>query len=134
MGCKRICNGCIVSAIVSLILAILAGVFYSPAVVTGIVALLYTIIGLSALFLIFLIVIILSAKRSENACVCQNGTCLLIGSLGAIISAALTIALAVSATATAVLIGIVAFFTVLAIIQFFLLISCLIKTNCMYND
>ena len=134
MGCKKNCGGCIISAIIALVLAILAGVFYDAAVVTGIVGLLYTIIGLAAFFLITLIGTILLGKRKEDYCVCKNGTCVLIGSLGAIISSALTIALAVSATLTAVLIGIVTFFIVLAIIEFFLFILCQIQTNCMYHD
>ncbi len=134
MGCKKSCGGCIISAIIALILAILAGVFYSSAVVTGIAALLYTIIGFSAFFLIALIVISLFGRKREEYCVCKNGTCVLIGSLGAIIASALTIALTVSATATAVLIGIVTFFIVLAIIEFFSLIQCLVKANCVCND
>ena len=134
MGCKKSCGGCIVSAIISLILAIIVGVLFDTAVVTGIVALLYTIIGAAAFFLLALIVIALFAGKREDNCVCKNGACLLIGSLGAIISAALTLALSVSATLTAVLIGIVTFFTVLAIIEFFLLILCLVEANCMYKD
>ena len=134
MGCKKNCGGCLISAIIALVLAILAGVFYSTAVVTGIVGLLYTIIGVSAFFLITLIAILLLGKRKEDYCVCKNGTCVLIGSLGAIIASALSLALTVSATLTAVIIAFVTFFIVLAIIEFFLLILCLIRTSCMYND
>ena len=129
MGCKRNV-GCIIPAIISVIIAVIVGFTFSTTVVTGLVALLYTIIGVAAFFLITLIVIALLRTKREKDCVCENGTCLLFGSLGAIVTSAITIALTVSATITAILVGIVTFFIVLAIIEFFLLISCIAQSNC----
>lgn len=133
MGCKR-SYGCFIPVIISLIIAIIVGVIFTPAVVTGLTTLLFIIFGVAAFFLVSLIAIILFGRKKEEFCVCEYGTCLLVGALGAIIASAITLALTVSATVTAILIGIVTFFIVLAIIQFFLLILCLIKTDCMYKE
>lgn len=133
MGCKRNC-GCLIPVIISLIIAIIVGVIFTPTVVTGLTTLLFIIFGVAAFFLVALIAIILFGRRREDYCVCEFGTCLLIGSLGAIISSTIALALTVSTTVTAILIGIITFFIVLAIIQFFLLILCLIKVDCMYKE
>lgn len=133
MGCRRTC-GCIVPAVISLLIAVIIGVIFTPAVVTGLTTLLFIIFGVAAFFLVALIAIALFGRKREDFCVCETGTCLLVGSLGAIITSAITLALTVSATVTAILVGIVTFFIVLAIIQFFLLILCLVKANCMYKD
>ncbi len=134
MGCKNKSYGCIIPAVISLILAVIVGVVFDAAVVTGLVALLYTILGVAAFFLITLIVIALLPTRRENYCVCENGTCLLLGSLGAIITSVITLALTVSTTVTAVLLGIVTFFIALAIIEFFLFILCIVNSNCTCKD
>lgn len=133
MGCRRTC-GCIVPAVISLLIAVIVGVIFTPAVVTGLTTLLFIIFGVAAYFLLALIAIVLFGKRKEDFCICEFGTCLLVGSLGAIITSAITLALTVSATVTAILVGIVTFFIVLAIIQFFLLVFCLVKSSCMYKE
>lgn len=130
MGCRNRSIGNIISIIISIVLAIIVLFIFSSAVVTGLVALLYTIFGFSIFALITLIIISLLPKGKQDYCVCKYGPFLLVGTLGSIVFSILTIALTVPEAVLAIFAAIVTFFIVLTILEFFLLILCIINANC----
>ncbi len=133
MGCKKDCNfGCIIAIVISIIVAILAGVFFAGAT-ASLLPLLYTIIIGAVLILAVLIIVALMSCKKDDKCVCKYGSCLLIGTLGAIITSVATIYVLEFTTILAVLFGIVIFFAVLAVLEFFGFVNCLIKEDCKYS-
>ncbi len=130
MGCYRKSGLNIISIIISIVLAFIVFSVFSTAVFTAIPTLLFTAIGVTAFFLIVLLLTIFLSKRKEEYCLCEFVPLLLVGILGTIVVSAIILAITVGATALGILVAIFSFFFSLAIIQFFLLVLCLIKIEC----
>ena len=116
IGCKNVITN-IVVLIISIIIAFIVFNIFSTTLVTGLVALLYTIFGISVFSLIVLLSMLFKLKGKEEQCICEFGPFLLIGIFGTIIFSILTIALTVEATILTILISIIAFFASLQIIE-----------------
>ena len=124
----------IIAIIISIILAIVVSSIFSVAIFTNIPGILFTVLGISAFFLVTLIVTFFIVGKKEQDCICNYGPLLLLGSLGAIITSGLTALITVSVAVSAVIFGIVTFFFALAVIEFFLYVLCLIKNGCKCNE
>lgn len=130
MGCYKKSGLNIISIIISIVIAFVIFSVFSPAIFTAISTLLFTAIGVTAFFLIVLLVSIFVSRREEEYCLCEFGPLLLVGVLGTITLAATILAITVGEIALGILFTIFSFFFALAIIQFFLLVFCLIKIEC----
>ena len=122
MGCYKKSGLNIISIIISIVIAFVIFSVFSPAI--------FTAIGVTAFFLIVLLVSIFVSRREEEYCLCEFGPLLLVGVLGTITLAATILAITVGEIALGILFAIFSFFFALAIIQFFLLVFCLIKIEC----
>ena len=72
--CK--CN-CLIDAVISLALGIVIGLIYSTGILTGITTVIWIILGIAILTLILSLV--------NRKCLCQNGECIAISAIGAIV-------------------------------------------------
>ena len=106
--CK--CN-CLIDAVISLALGIVIGLIYSTGILTGITTVIWIILGIAILTLILSLV--------NRKCLCQNGECIAISAIGAIVFSiiALSITLATSIV-YAIIIGILGFFASLFLLHF----------------
>lgn len=133
MCCKKD-FGCLILVIISVIIGILVGIAFGTGIITGIIAALWTVLGIAILAILTLLGIAIFGRRDAEECLCRNGNCLLFGAIGTVIFSIVTLALTVSAIATAVLVGITAFFAILTILAFAKLIACLINEACYYKQ
>lgn len=134
MGCYKKNGLNIVSVIISIVLAFIVFSVFSTTIFTALPTLFFIAIGITAFFLIVLLGAIFFSRRKEEYCLCEYGALLLVGILGTIIISTLTLAITVGATALSILVAIFAFFFSLSIIQFFLLVLCLINVECICRD
>ena len=130
MGCYKKSGLNIISIIISIVLAFIVFSVFSESIFTEIPTLLFTAIGITGFFLVALFVTIFASRRREDYCLCEFAPLLLVGILGTIALATIILAITVGATALGILVSIFSFFFVLAIIQFFLFVLCLIKIEC----
>ncbi len=129
MGCQKKYYVNIIPVIISIVLAFIVFSIFSVTIFTNIPAILFTILGISAFFLVILI-ISLFVIRKEDICICSYGSLLLLGTLGSIVVSGIAATITLAATALAVFFGIITFFFALAIIEFFLFILCIINNKC----
>ena len=130
MGCYKKTGLNIVSVIISIVLAFIVFSVFSTTIFTAIPTLLFTAIGITGFFLLVLLGTILFSRRNREYCLCEFGVLLLVGILGTLVVSTLLLGITVGATALAILFAIFTFFFALAVLQFFLLVLCLIKIEC----
>ena len=91
-----------------------------------------TFAGVS-LILIF-IAAVFAIKKETRQCICENGNCVVLGSVGTLIIAITALAYIESLVAAsilpAILVGTLGFFVSLTFLSFIALTLCLIKSNC----
>ena len=130
-------NKCIVPIIISVIIGVLIGVlFYTGFITSAIIStpLIFaaTFAGVS-LILIF-IAAVFAIKKETKQCICENGNCVVLGSVGTLIIAITALAYIESLVAAsilpAILVGTLGFFVSLTFLSFIALTLCLIKSNC----
>ena len=128
---------CIIEVIISIIAGVLVGVLFSNSVITALtgfvaVALIVSAIGLAILLGSLAISSVSGACNEFKKCICKNGTCLLVASLGGLIAGTVAVILniAVVSIATTLAIAFTTFFFVWVILSIFSLILCLIKETC----
>jgi hypothetical protein len=138
MDCRKNCLiacGCInltISTIFAAAIGILFFFNYIPSIVTAI----WISFGLGVLSLILLFVGLLGASanpcRILSRCLCARGGCLLVGSIGTIVSAltALAIVLNPSWILTVILVAIGAFFTAMMLVALFSILMCFVCAQC----
>lgn len=136
------CNKCrvgildVVALIIAIVAGVVVGVFFASAAIPVVEALIIAGLVIAGVFLLALIVItiittVFPCERDER-CFCCNGTILLIGVLGTLLSAiaALISGLLTTSIASAILVGLTAFFFVIMIFKIFSWINCVILSKC----
>ena len=125
--------GTVLGIIFGVIIAIFFSLGFTPLILTGI----WVAFALGATVLIYVIVSGLINSGNEimsmtGSCFCKYTKCLLIGSIGTVLSAlaAVSITLDIAVTAIVVLIGIGVFFFVFMISALISYVMCLIKKSC----
>ena len=139
------CNGCSLKAcscigvILSIIFGAAIGVLFAFRYIPAIVVSAWIAFGLGVLTLILLTIGVFFAGISMpnvlSKCLCLNGTCLLVGSIGTIIMAlaALSISLTPAFISIIVLVALGAFFFALMLISLIATISCIICKACTHH-
>lgn len=122
-------NTCLATIAISLVIGILAGIVFFGALLPGIVTII--IIGL-LLATVSIFAILLIKGRKEELCLCEYGTCLVIGIFGTIVTGiiALSLVLLTGSILFAVLIGLFGVFLVLTLLNLALILLCVVRTNC----
>lgn len=130
-------NKCIVPIIISIIIGILAGVLFYTEIVTSAIIFIpvvfATVFAGVSLILLF-IASVFAIKKEAKQCICENGNCVILGSVGTLITAitalAFTESLIAASILPAILIGALGFFFSLTFLSFIGLTLYLIKSNC----
>lgn len=128
--------GCLIPAIISIILGIIVGFISFTVAIPGLIIAIWIAFGISigALILVFLTAI--QAQRREEWCVCKYGSCITMGAITTIIATiiGLSITILTGVLATAILIGLGTLFLAFTIFSVFEFMMCLVKTNCKCRD
>lgn len=141
MGCKNNCGffGCeCLGVLISIVFGAVIGILFAFGFIPNIVTAVGIALGTSALFLIFLVAILLLGSTNENSilasCCCKNTYCLLAGIIGTFISSSAALAIVLTNTIPLViaLIAIIAFFFSLLWLGLIGFISC-IKCKLCHN-
>ena len=129
MGCR--CEGtpCILPIVLGIIGGILVVLFGT---ILNIIPFLWITFGiaLGALVLTFIAALVEEddrRKERDYGCVCKNGTCLILGALGALVTSIIGIAGGVLGT---ILTFLVVGFLIWTIVALILLLICLVKATC----
>lgn len=125
-------KGCLIATLVAVIFGFIIGILFFLGFIPLIVIAIAIALGFATLILILLTLISAFGKREIDRCICFKGKCVLIATLGTILTAtaALSIILIAGVIINAVLVGIVAGFAIMTIVTLYQLIACIIKTNC----
>jgi len=127
---------CIIGILIGLIIGIIIGVLFAFGYIPYITTAVWIAFGLAALSLIIIVAAVLLAVSTNSKllakCLKHNITCLIVGTLGTLISAlaALSIELNTAYLSVAILIGIGAFFTSLMLIALIIFILCIVDNLC----
>ena len=129
--CKS--NTCLISVAISILIAIALAIAFFVGVLPGIIALIIAVLILAALATLS---IILVKGYRENWCLCDNGTCLVIGIAGTLSfgTIALAITLTVGAILSAILIALVGFFAGLTLTNLISLLICVSRSSCGHKE
>ena len=127
---------CVVPAIVGIILGIVIGVLVNTGVIVGFLPIVWAAFGIGLFAILLLVLISIFGDRREEKCVCDNGTCLVIGAIGTVLLALAILAViaTVPLTTLAVLFGIGGFFFVFTWVSLFKLLLCLADADCNCRD
>lgn len=118
--CK--CN-CLIDAVISIALGIIIGLIYSTGILTGIITIIWIVFGISILTLIL--------SLTNKKCLCKNGKCIAIATIGAIVFSIIALAITLQTTlAYAIIIGIFGFFASFVLTSLFRLINCIAEESC----
>lgn len=116
------CN-CLIDAIISLALGIIIGLIYSTGIITAITTGIWIILGIAILTLILSLV--------NRKCLCQNGECIAVATIGTIALSIVTLSITLLPTLVySIIIGILGFFAVFVLTSLYRLIRCLAKDSC----
>lgn len=129
--CGKECN-CIFAIIVGLILGVVVGILFFLGSIASIVNAIIVSAIISLVVLVLTTLIAIFSDNMETKCLCKNGKCALIGSIATLVLTiiALAVTLATGALASAILVGLGAFFVILTVISFVELIFCIIDKKC----
>ena len=129
--CKN--NTCLISVAISIIIAIALAIAFFAGVLPGIIALVIVTLILAALATLSLVLV---KGYRDNWCLCDNGTCLVIGIAGTLFfgAIALTVTLTVGAVLSAILIALVGFFAGLTFTNLMALLLCVSKSSCGHKE
>lgn len=129
--CKN--NTCLISVAISIIIAIALSIAFFVGVLPGILALVIAALILAGLAALS---IILVKGYRDNWCLCDNGTCLIIGTAGTLFFGTITLAitLTVGAVLSAILIALVGFFAGLTLTNLIALLLCVSKSSCGHKE
>ncbi len=130
-------NKCVIPMIISIILGFIAGVlFYTGTIAAALIQVpIIFATAFAGISLILLYVgIVFATKKETKECICDYGSCLLLGGIGSIFTGffGLTVVSSLAATSaiSAILVGLIGFFLVLNFLSIIDLFLCLIKDNC----
>lgn len=125
-------KNCAISVILSVILGIIIGGLFSAGLITVITAGIIIALIFAAIALLYLIIAIKGSD--DKKCLCNNGVCVLVGSIGSIITGVIGLSVTLTTAFLGILlVGLIGFFFALTVISIFLLFLCLLKNKC-YNN
>jgi len=130
------CNACsCIGIIISILLATIVGVLFAFGLIPAIVVSAWIAFGIGVFVLIVLIAgLYLAAVNPRSAlskCLCQNAICMLIGSIGTIVTALAGLSiLLIICIPVIVLVAVGAFFLSLLLQSLICFIICLVKKMC----
>ncbi len=129
--CKN--NTCLISIAISILIAIALSIAFFVGVLPGVLALIIAFLVLASLSTL---VIVLVKGYRDNWCLCDNGTCLIVGIAGTLFfgTIALAVTLTFGAILSAILIALVGFFTGLTFTNLIALLICVSKSSCGHKD
>lgn len=130
--CNKQCNNCLAAIIIGAIAGVIIGLLFFFALIPGIITAIIVGLIFAAISLILITVIAAFAEKNAEKCVCKDGKCIVIGSIGTIVLGivALAITLTTGSVGVAILIGLLGAFLVGTIISLLFLGLCLAKSNC----
>ena len=126
-------NTCLISVAISIVLAIALAIAFFAGVLPEIIGL---VIASLILALVSTIVIVLVKGYRQDYCLCDNGTCLVVGIGGTLLLGAISLAvtLTVGAILSTILIALVGFFAALTLTNLIALLFCVSKANCGHKE
>ena len=128
--------GCIIPLLIGAVLGIVVGYISYSTLIPGIVTALWIGFGIGVGTLILLLLLALFANCKQERCLCENGLCFAISTLGTIVTTIIGLAITIvtGSVLVSALIGLATLFLVATLINIFNLLNCLIKTRCCYKD
>ena len=128
--------GCIIPLLIGAVLGIVVGYISYSTLIPGIVTALWIGFGIGVGSLILLMLLAIFANCKQERCICENGPCLAISTLGTIVTTIIGLAITIvtGSVLVSALIGLATLFLVATLINIFNLLNCLIKTRCCYKD
>lgn len=131
------CGGkCLLPAIVGIIFGIVIGVLVNAGTIVNFLPIVWAAFGIALFSVLLLVLISVFGERREEKCVCENGTCLVIGAVGTVLLALAILAVltVVTGVALAVLFAIGGFFFVFTLVSLLELLLCLSEATCFRRD
>lgn len=125
-------NNCLAAIIIGVIAGVIIGLLFFFALIPGIITAIIVALIFAAISLILITIIAAFVEKDKEKCVCKDGKCIVIGSLGTIVLGiiALAITLTTGSVGVAILIGLLGAFLVETLISVLFLGLCLVKANC----
>lgn len=142
MDCERSCgcpsNICI-EVLISVVAATVVGLLFGFGLIPHIVTAVWIVFGFAVLNLIFLVVGLFSASLFRHTllgrCLCCKGKILLVAIIATIILTIVALSITITtAIWIIVLIAFVAFFATLMLVEFVLLLKCLLNGLCCWRE
>ena len=135
MCCNKNCD-CVSAVILGAIAGVIIGLLFFFAVIATLATAVWISFGIAAVSLIVLTAVAAFGKPNVSKCICKFGSCLLIGSIGTILTVLIgsVVTLATGSVIAAIWIGIGAFFSAITVFSFVSFILCLIDSNCRCKD
>lgn len=130
--CECRCGRCILPLIIGIIFGIITAVLVNNGVIINFLPITWATFGIGLLAIVLLILIALFSEDDVDECVCDNGKCLAIGSIGTVLLAVIILAVftVTAETASVVLFGILGFFFIFTLTSLLQLILCLVDNDC----
>lgn len=130
--CECRCGRCIIPTIIGIVFGIITGVLVNTGVITNFLPIAWIAFGIGLLAIVLLILIALFSEDEATECVCENGKCLAIGTIGTVFLAIVILAVSAITTgvAAAVLFGILGFFFIFTWVSLLQLLLCLVEAAC----
>lgn len=124
--------GCILPLLVGAVLGIVVGYISYSTLIPGIVTALWIGFGIGIGTLILLLLLSIFANCKQERCICENGTCLAISTIGTIITTIIGLAITIvtGSVLVSALIGLATLFLTATLINLFQLLTCLINSIC----
>lgn len=128
-NCKRR-GSCAAIAIVSILVGVALGITAFSVAIPNIINALWIAFGIGSFGVIF--TTFLSLFSREKECLCENGICLIIFSIGTVIASTIALALTIvtASVPIAILLGVGTFFLVGAILSILKILLCLVEASC----
>ncbi|MPN25107.1 hypothetical protein SDC9_172514 [bioreactor metagenome] len=134
-GCKFSACSCL-GVVISIIFGAVIGVLFAFDLIPFITTALWIVFGLGVLALIFLLIAVLvgaaTGSPALSKCLCSNALCLLVGTIGTIVSSVIALSFVLEATSifAAAIVAIVAFFLAFMLIGLIAMIACIASELC----
>lgn len=125
-------NNCLASIIIGVIAGVIIGLLFFFALIPEIVTAIIVALIFASIALVLITIISAITEKGAEKCVCKEGRCIVIGSLGTIALGiiALAITLTTGSVGIAILVGLLGAFLVGTLTSVLFFELCLVKTNC----
>ena len=131
------CGGkCLLPAIAGIIFGVVIGVLVNAGTVVNFLPIVWAAFGVALFAVLLLVLISVFGEKREEKCVCEHGTCLVIGAIGTVLLALAILAVLPIATlvALAVLFAIGGFFFIFTLVSLLKLLLCLAECSYYIRD